>query len=101
MEVKGGHVEAARAKKSWIVATELVSQLNLDIVPFADNKRRPWQGAIEDKNRPVSSAVRKSPRSISEKLPQSELEDTCLWLVRWVRAVGSAGHTRDFFHSWH
>ena len=57
MEVKGGHVEAARAKKSCVVSAEPVFQLDSDVVPLANNKGRARQSAVEDKNWPPSSAI--------------------------------------------
>ena len=86
MEVKSGHVEAARAKKSRVVSAELVFQLDSDVVPLAHNKGRARQGAVEDKNWPSLTAVRNSFRSVREELLQCELEDARLGLVRWVTA---------------
>ena len=86
MEVKGGHVEAARAKKSRVVSAELIFQLDSDIVPLANNKGWARQGAVEDKNWPSLTAVRNSIWSVREELLQCQLEDASLGLVRWVTA---------------
>ena len=82
MEVKGGHVEAARAKKFWVVSTEPVFQLHSDVVPLAHNKGRARQSAVEDKNWPCGAAVRNSFCSVCEELLQCKLEDASLGLVR-------------------
>ena len=90
MEVKGGHVETARAKKIWIVSTEPISKLDSDVVSLAHNKGWPGQDTIEDENWPFFAAVRDSPWSVSEELLQCEVEDARLWLVRRVAAPSPA-----------
>ena len=99
MEVKGGHVEAARAKKFWVVSAEPVFQLDSDVVPLAHNKGRARQSAVEDKNWPCGAAVCNSFWSVRQELLQCELEDARLGLVRWVTAPSSALLPRNFFRA--
>ena len=95
MEVKGGHVEAARAKKKRVVTAEPVFQLDSDVVPLAHNKGRARQTAVEDKNWPCGAAVCNSFWSVREELLQCEFEDASLGLIQWVTAPSSALLSRD------